>query len=154
MSESERLRETGRWLRFAREDLSAAECTVERREVPRHACFLSQQAAEKTVKAALVFLQVEFPYRHDLGLLRTYLPDGWLLKENPADLDDLSQWAVEARYPGSPREASEDDAETAVGLAREAYEAALEDLRRYGYDPDDGKGRRQAAEADEEEEDA
>ena len=76
MSEPERLRETGHWLRFAREDLSAAERTVERREVPRHACFLSQQAAEKAVKAALVFLQVEFPHRHDLALLRTYLPDG------------------------------------------------------------------------------
>lgn len=136
MSEPERLRETGRWLRFAREDLSAAERTVERREVPRHACFLSQQAAEKAVKAALVFLQVEFPYRHDLGLLRTYLPDGWLLKENPADLDDLSQWAVESRYPGSPREASEDDAGVAVSLAREAYETALEDLARYGYVPE------------------
>ncbi len=151
MSEPERLRETGRWLRFAREDLSAAERTVERREVPRHACFLSQQAAEKAIKAALVFLQAE-AYRHDLALLRTYLPDGWLLKENPADLDDLSQWAVEGRYPGSLREASEDDAETAVGLAREAYEAALEDLERYGYDPDGGKGRQEAAEAGDEEE--
>ncbi len=151
MSEPERLRETGRCLRFAREDLSAAERTVERREVPRHACFLSQQAAERAVKAALVFLQVEFPYRHDLALLRTYLPDGWLLKENPADLDDLSQWAVEGRYPGSLREASEDDAETAVGLAREAYEAALEDLERYGYDPDDEKGRQEVTEADGEE---
>lgn len=101
------------------------------------ACFLSQQAAEKTVKAALVFLQVEFPCRHDLGLLRTYLPDGWLLKETPADLDDLSQWAVEGRYPGPPREASEADAEIAVRLAREAYEAALEDLERHGYDPEE-----------------
>lgn len=154
MSEPERLRETGRWLRFAREDLSAAERMVERREVPRHACFLSQQAAEKAVKAALVFLQVEFPYRHDLALLRIHLPDGWLLKENPADLDDLSQWAVEGRYPGSLREASEEDAKAAVGLARETYEAALEDLKRHGYDPDDGKGRREAAEADDDEEDA
>ncbi len=154
MSEPERLRETGRWLRFAREDLSAAERTVEWREVPRHACFLSQQAAEKAVKATLVFLQVEFPHRHDLALLRTYLPDGWLLKENPADLDDLSQWAVESRYPGSLWEASEDEAETAVGLAREAYETALEDLERQGYDPDDRKGRQETAKADDEEEDA
>ncbi len=144
MSEPERLRETGRWLRFAREDLSAAERTVERREISRHACFLSQQAAEKAVKAALVFLQVEFPYRHDLALLQTYLPDGWLLKGAPADLDDLSQWAVESRYPGSPREASQDDAETAVGLARVAYETVLEDLERHGYAPGDEKGRREA----------
>lgn len=152
MSEPERLLETGRWLRFAQEDLSATKRTVERREVPRHACFLSQQAAEKAVKAALVFLQVE-AYRHDLALLRTCLPDGWLLKENPADLDDLTQWAVEGRYPGPPREASEDDAETAVGLAREAYQAVLEDLERYGYDPEAAEGRQEAVKADDERKD-
>jgi HEPN domain-containing protein len=136
MSDAERLKETERWLRFAREDLVAAERTVERRELPRHACFLSQQAAEKVVKAALVFLQVEFPHRHDLALLRTCLPDDWLLKKTPTDLDDLSQWAVEGRYPGIAREASEDDAETAARLAREAYEAAIQDFKRHGYEPD------------------
>ncbi len=137
MSEPERLAEVGRWLRFAREDLSTAELLVERDRPARQACFHAQQAAEKTIKAALVFLQVEFPYRHDLDFLRTLLPDGWLLRENPPDLAELTAWAVRARYPmgGSP-EATLEGAETAVEQSREVLGTALEDLKRYGYAPE------------------
>jgi HEPN domain-containing protein len=75
MSDPELLAEVGRWLRYAREDLLAAEVFVEQ-EMARQACFHAQQAAEKAIKTALVFLQIEFPYRHDLDLLRNLLPDG------------------------------------------------------------------------------
>ncbi len=138
MSEPEHLAEVGRWLRFAREDLSTAELIVEHDRPARQACFHAQQAAEKAIKAALVFLQVEFPYRHDLDFLRTLLPDGWLLKENPPDLAELTAWAVRARYPmGGSREATEEGAKTAVEQASEVLETALEDLKRYGYAPED-----------------
>jgi hypothetical protein len=41
MSEAERLAEVHRWLRYAREDLQAAEAIVKEWEmVPRHACWL------------------------------------------------------------------------------------------------------------------
>jgi HEPN domain-containing protein len=33
--------------------------------------FQAQQAAEKAVKAVLIHLGVEYPYRHDLGALLT-----------------------------------------------------------------------------------
>jgi len=67
MSEAERLAEVHRWLRYAREDLAAAEAIVKEWEiVPRHACWQAQQAVEKALKAVLVFLQIDFPRRHDL----------------------------------------------------------------------------------------
>ncbi|MCY4615587.1 MAG: HEPN domain-containing protein [Chloroflexi bacterium] len=40
------------------------------------ACFHSQQAAEKALKAALVLEGIEFPYVHDLTRLRNLLPRG------------------------------------------------------------------------------
>jgi HEPN domain-containing protein len=137
MSEPERLAAVGRWLRFAREDLSTAELIVEHGRPARQACFHAQQAAEKAIKAVLVFLQTEFPYRHDLDFLRTLLPDGWLLKENPPDLAELTAWAVRTRYPTGSREATEEDARTAVEQAREILDVALEDLKRYGYLPEE-----------------
>lgn len=137
MSEPERLAEVGRWLRFAREDLATAELIVEHDRPARQACFHAQQAAEKSIKAALIFLQTEFPYRHDLDFLRTLLPDGWLLKENPQDLAELTAWAVRARYPGSSREATEEGAKTAVEQARGVLDTALEDLKRHGYLPEE-----------------
>lgn len=101
MSEPEHVRETGRWLRFAHDDQRGAEALLERDDVPpRLACFLAQQAAEKSIKAALIFLQTEFPFRHDLDLLRDLLPDDWALKETPTGLGALSAWAARGRYPG------------------------------------------------------
>ena len=50
--------EARRWLRFAEEDLVAAEQTLaDDGSVPRHACWLAQQAAEKAIKAALISLE-------------------------------------------------------------------------------------------------
>lgn len=58
MSEAERLAEAERWLRYAREDLQAAEVLAERGVAPRQACFHAQQAAEKAIKAIFVFLKL------------------------------------------------------------------------------------------------
>jgi len=74
---TEHEQEIHRWLRYAREDLMAAEeMNAATSLPPRHACYLAQQAAEKALKAALIFLQVEFPFRHDLDELRDLLPEG------------------------------------------------------------------------------
>ena len=47
---------------------------------PRHACWLSQQAAEKALKAALVLERVEFPFTHDLDALRNLLRCGGITR--------------------------------------------------------------------------
>ncbi len=136
MSEPERLREVGRWLRFAEGDLRGAEILLERRDIlPHLACFHAQQAAEKAIKGSLIFLQTDFPKTHNLRLLCELLPDGWTLAEDPARFSALSFWAVEPRYPGDLPEATEEDAKDAVEEAREACETTLEDLERHGYTP-------------------
>ena len=62
MNETEHYLEIRRWLQYAEEDLWAAERMLHQEDaLPRHICWLAQQAAEKTLKAALVFVQVEFP---------------------------------------------------------------------------------------------
>ena len=111
MNEAERGPEVRRWLRYSQEDLAAAETLIEQEDVtPRHVCWLAQQAAEKALKAVLVFLQIDFPRRHDLDALRNMIPAGWKLKENHPDLAALTEWAVEARYPGDWPDAVEQDA--------------------------------------------
>jgi len=147
MSEPEHVRETGRWLRFAHDDQRGAEALLERSDVPpRLACFLAQQAAEKSIKAALIFLQTEFPFRHDLDLLRDLLPDDWALKETPTGLSALSAWAARGRYPGDLPEATREDAKAAIEKARKVYETALDDLEEHGYDQKDEVTSDEAAE--------
>jgi HEPN domain-containing protein len=138
MSSPELLGETGRWLRFAREDLEAAEALLGQANfIPRHACWLAEQAAEKALKAALVSQQVNFPFRHDLDALRNLLPDGWHVKTQHRDLAELTEWAVEARYPGDWPDATVEDARHAAKQARGVYESVLGDLVQHGIQPDE-----------------
>jgi HEPN domain-containing protein len=106
-------------MQYAREDLSLAERIVGSREnAARHACFLAQQAAEKAIKAGLVFLRVGFPKIHDLERLHELLPGEWSLDEECEDFEALSDWAVDARYPEDFGDPSWEEAERAVGQAR------------------------------------
>ena len=51
MSDVERFTEVQRWLRYAWEDLVAGEAMIEQPGfVPRHACWLAQQAVERARK--------------------------------------------------------------------------------------------------------
>ena len=137
MSESERLAEARRWLRYAREDIEAAETLLaEQTHAARHPCWMAQQAAEKALKAALVFTEIEFPRRHDLDALRNLLPSDWaVIREHP-DLAELTEWAVEARYPGDWPEATDTDAQRAVQQARSLYDCVASDLAARGCVPD------------------
>lgn len=117
------------WLRRARSDLVAARnALVDRDELdPWVASFHAQQAAEKTMKAALVVEQIRFPRTHELERLRSLLPAGWELPDQEA-LAGLSRFAVAGRYPESLFDAGPEptwaDAEDAVRLA-ESVEAAV-----------------------------
>lgn len=137
MNDAERVAEVQRWLRYAKEDLTAAEAIREQKEMaPRHACWLAQQAAEKALKAVLVFLQIDFPWRHDLDALRNRVPADWGLKKQHPDLAALTEWAVEARYPGHWPEATEADATAAVQQARAVWMSVCADLAYHGFDQD------------------
>lgn len=112
----ERRDEVERWLRFAREDLDAAWVAVDtRRMALRHACFHAQQAAEKAIKAALIWEGVEPPRLHGLGSLVQMLPSDWSdLLELDVDLTQLTVWAAEAWYPSEIEPPELSDAEEAV----------------------------------------
>lgn len=124
--------EAAEWLRFAREDLATAEANAECDRVPpRNACFAAQQAAEKAIKALLVLDQIDFPRSHDLEQLQALVPSGPAVHALDADLPTLTQWAVEGRYPGED-EATADDVEVALAIARSVVEAVGKDLEPEG----------------------
>ncbi len=137
MTDPDLHREVDEWLRYARDDLEVADLVVEGGSVPRAACFHAQQAAEKAIKACLLFLQKGVPRSHDLELLAGTLPEGWRLRENPSSLTDLSAWAVEPRYPGDLLDATREEAQDVVEQARNVYETAVKDLEEHGYEPHD-----------------
>ncbi len=132
MSDPELVDEARRWLRFATEDLEVAQNLLKADEAPsRHACSLAQQAAEKALKAALVLEGIDFPFRHDLDALRHLLPETWSVRRTHPDLAQLTQWSVEARYPGDWQEATATDAERAVLEARGVCNSIATDFERH-----------------------
>jgi HEPN domain-containing protein len=142
--DGERQRDVRRWLRYAREDaLAAAAALDDTRMVPRHACFLAQQSAEKALEAVLVFLGIDPPRQHDLDALRLLIPQEWSVARNPLALEKLTVWAVEARYPGDLPDADGNDAKEAVEIARSVYALVSSDRKSRGVsedDPADGPG--------------
>ncbi|MGH8907308.1 MAG: HEPN domain-containing protein [Egibacteraceae bacterium] len=81
-----------RWLGEAAEDLEAARRIAADEELPaRLACFLAHLAAEKTLKASLIDLDVPFRKTHDLIEL-------FRMEFSEADLKRLNPWAIDGRY--------------------------------------------------------
>ena len=122
------------WLRYAREDLAEAErmLTVSS-SVPRHACYLAQQAAEKALKTVLIYLRLDYPFSHNLNLIRDLIPAGWPLKVAHPNLGGLTAWAITSRYPTDVPDATIDDAWAACGQARAVLESVTSDLRDHGF---------------------
>jgi HEPN domain-containing protein len=89
----------GNWLEQARRDLDSARYLFEGARYDA-ACFASQQAAEKALEAALIWLAGERPRTHQLGALvaevALHRPDAI---EALGDLAALDPYYVTTRYP-------------------------------------------------------
>lgn len=123
MPDSKRLEEAREWLRFAAEDLEAAELLANA-STPKvtQALFHAQQAAEKALKAFLVFSGRTYPLTHSLNVLADLCSklDPTLRQVTGAALW-LTQYAVRFRYPGAEEEPGVEDARKGVEAARAVW---------------------------------
>lgn len=135
MSEADAAAATGlQWWRYAEEDLRVAQALHDAEPMfGRAVCLHAQQAAEKALKAALVFLQVDFPRTHALQRLVRLLPGTWAPPGNDDDLVWLTTWATGSRYPDSAADANAEDARRALAQAREVVATVQGDLVRLGH---------------------
>jgi HEPN domain-containing protein len=126
--------ETQRWLAYAQRDLNAAQTLLTQGDTfTQQVCFLAQQGAEKALKAGLIFEQIEFPFRHDLDMLRNLLPGDWNCHQDCPSLKELTFWAIEGRYPTSTEEPTHQVAQAALDLARQVLESVQSDLAQRGF---------------------
>lgn len=107
------------WLQKADGDFYAAgrEYRVRKNPAFHVSCFLSQQSAEKYLKALLAYHQVDIPRTHRLiDLLQVCKEFDPSLEILRADLLELEQYAVRVRYPGT--NADREDARIAYRTAK------------------------------------
>lgn len=107
------------WLKKAEDDECSANSILRRKDgAPSTVCFLSQQMAEKYLKALLVFHGSNFPKVHDLLELATLLLNLEAeIEKLRDDLNNLNSYYIETRYPGAYPEFSWADAEMAFAAA-------------------------------------
>lgn len=117
------------WLRYAGEGVMAARSLMADENVPpRHACYYGQQVAEKALKAALAFIDIDPPKSHNLDALRNTLPPGWDVQRRFPELEHLTIWNAAGRYPADWPEAVTADARSAVALGESVLECVREEL--------------------------
>ena len=108
------------WLIKAQSDLASAEVLLANKPaILDTACFHCQQAAEKYLKAFLVFKEVKFGKTHSM----TYLIN-LCIKAEPVfvkiqeQAETLKPFAVEIRYPGAAVKPSSEEADEALSAAK------------------------------------
>ena len=106
------------WLRRAKSNLFRAGQPKPEEVFWEDLCFDAQQAAEKSLKALLLFHKIPFRFVHDIAELLTDLERNWI--SLPATIRasaELSDYAVEARYPGPMESVTENEYKEAVKIA-------------------------------------
>lgn len=98
------------WLRRAKSNLARAKRPKPEEALWEDLCFDAQQAAEKVVKAVLVFYQIDFPKSHDITELLVILDrSGHEPLKEIWEAGRLSNYAVQTRYPGIAQPVTEEE---------------------------------------------
>jgi HEPN domain-containing protein len=80
-------------------------------------CFEAQQAAEKALKALLIYLSDDYPRVHAFALILEQLEQHVTVPESIREVVELTDYAVQIRYPGDYYPVSEEEYERALELA-------------------------------------
>ena len=111
------------WFKKANNDLRNAEILLNcgENEIPYDTlCFHCQQASEKYIKGYLIYKKIDFPKTHNLAdLISICTQTDTSFSKYITEMEKLTPYAVEIRYPDDFYMPPEDD-------AREAYKIASE----------------------------
>jgi len=112
------------WIALADDDLRVAQHTLSLSpNCPfRLVAYHAQQCAEKYLKAYLVSRGVDFPYTHNMARLRKLCLEKGDWAVSLSDADELSPFAITARYPGEELVVSEADAAMSIRIAERVQE--------------------------------
>lgn len=118
------------WIRYGDEDLRLARhaLTLASGCPHRLIAYHAQQCAEKYLKAYLVWNRVDFPYTHNIARLLELCAPAKPWADTLSEAEELTPFAITARYPGESEEVSGPEALRAIDVAarvREVVRAAL-----------------------------
>jgi HEPN domain-containing protein len=131
------LHKVGEWLARADEDLRLATYALQMQgEAPpyRLIAYHAQQCAEKCLKAFLVFHNVDFPYTHNIRRLLVLCENHATWPQTLRNAEELTTYAMTARYPGEDLTVREAEAQRVVKLAEQVRSRVRAALRELGME--------------------
>jgi len=105
------------WLKFARSDLEYANVKRTSAMLVEKQLFHAQQCAEKSIKAVLVFAEIQPPKMHNIRELLDLLPQAIEIPDGVVAATSLTRYSTIDRYPGLYENATEKMRKEAVALA-------------------------------------
>ncbi|MBU0952770.1 MAG: HEPN domain-containing protein [Elusimicrobia bacterium] len=120
-----------RWFEKANNDLKNIKNNLAAKDVPVDTvCFHAQQAIEKYLKGALIYKNKEVSKTHDLVKLlsevKKFIPELGKLEE---ELERITEYAVETRYPDTFLEPSLEEAKHSYSLAIKIKKIVISKLK-------------------------
>jgi len=111
------------WLRRAKSNLERAKLGKTSPEILyEDLCFDCQQSTEKALKALLISMDKEFPRTHSIAMLLELISEeGIKIPKSIKSSIGLTEYAVEARYPGEREPVSEEEYKDALKVAEIVY---------------------------------
>lgn len=128
-------RKARQWLAHADEDIRLARygLTMTAALPPyRLIAYHAEQAAEKCLKGYLVLQRVDFPYTHNLGHLLDLCAAHASWPTQLRDAEELTPFAIAARYPGEDEEVTLVEAVRSIDIAERVLTTVREAVREMG----------------------
>jgi len=128
------LRKVVKWLNYADEDLQLARhgLTLKTGCPYRLIAYHAQQCTEKYLKAYLVYQGVDFPYTHNISLLLELCAKHANWAEKLREAEELTPYAITARYPGEDEQVSRKETSRAIKIASHVREVVRAEFTKNG----------------------
>jgi HEPN domain-containing protein len=105
------------WIERAKSSLELAQAKIIRHIHYEDLCFQLQQAAEKALKGLMIYYGFEPEFTHNIEILLKELKKFTEIPENIKESAQLTNYAIQTRYPGEYDEISKDEYEKSLKIA-------------------------------------
>ena len=128
-------RKAKQWMTYGDEDLRLARhaLTLLSGCPYRLIAYHAQQCAEKYLKAYLVYHRIDFPYTHNISRLLELCEENSSWPSKIREAEELTPFAITARYPGEDEKVTKKEALRAVGIAAKIRQTVRKTLKKEGF---------------------
>ena len=110
------------WIERAKSSLELSQVKIVRYIQYEDLCFQVQQAVEKALKGLLIYYGIEPEFTHNIEILLTELKKLTDIPEKVNKAAELTNYAVQTRYPGEYDEITKEEYDKAVKVAKDCLD--------------------------------